>query len=93
MRSCCKYFWGKQKTRIGQSFWLMCCPLERIKIVTVTTKYEPVKLKSMFASFERILNYWKYGISVVHGLEFTLTRQCLKTKYKLLKQYSMFDEI
>jgi len=71
----------------------MCCPLERIKIVTVTTKYEPVKLKSMFASFERILNYWKYGISVVHGLEFTLTRQCLKTKYKLLKQYSMFDEI
>ena len=55
-------FWGKQKTRIGQSFWLICCPWERIKIVTVTTKYEPVKLNGMFASFERILNYWKYDI-------------------------------
>ena len=48
--------------------------------------YEPVTLRSMLGSFERILNMSKYGISVVHGHEFTQTKQCLNTKYKVLKQ-------
>jgi len=48
--------------------------------------YEPVTLTSMLGSFERILNSRKYGISIVHGHEFSQTRQCLKTKYKVLKQ-------
>jgi len=50
--------------------------------------FDPVTLRSMLGSFERSLNTRKYGISVVHGHEFTLTKQCLKTKYKVLKQAS-----
>lgn len=49
------------------------------------SEYEPVTLRSMLGSLERYLKRHRYGYSVISGLEFSKTRDALKSKQKDLK--------